>query len=258
MIELSPPAPGLETFAGVNSIDEFAEGLRLALEDQLSFFRAFVQRVDDGHPASHESVRNTTRVPEFSQLFHPVEPGMVVVAPLGDGSEEDVRRKIMESLRPYKNPAFGLPLQLDGKWIERRVRAKKGAPVKDPARERYASPLWIRVVRVGSRSSSPGEPSASSQWVGVFTVLRPFPRTAVSQPEQVYEFLRGLDGVREVFGSFPPVGLSPEVNPADDAMIGPEGGGKTQEGESLSAPPTESPLTDSAEPDDEVLSTESV
>lgn len=94
--------------------------------------------------------------------FPVLRRGAVLVEALGAGSEEEQRQTLMLRLRDFKNPVFGLPLKLDGRWV---------------GKGRWASPLWVRLTPL------------ASGWAGVFTVLEPFPGVPGTDPQKLAAFL---------------------------------------------------------------------
>ncbi|MEI7556907.1 type III-B CRISPR module RAMP protein Cmr1 [Candidatus Chlorohelix sp.] len=76
-------------------------------------------------------VRNLREFEDFPILDY--ECARVYVRKLEAKSEEEARRKLMEQLRPYKNPIFGLPYMIPATGEERR-------------NGRFASPLHLHLV----------------------------------------------------------------------------------------------------------------
>ncbi|MCC6953008.1 MAG: hypothetical protein IT290_02705 [Deltaproteobacteria bacterium] len=97
----------------------------------------------------------------------------VSVAAVDGGDEEEIRRSLMLSLREFKNPAFGLPLKLNGQFV---------VPENTPKgrRVRFASPLWIRTVKT------------ASGYAVVTTLLDPLPHAPGLDAGKITGFLEKL------------------------------------------------------------------
>ncbi|WKZ57729.1 MAG: type III-B CRISPR module RAMP protein Cmr1 [Bdellovibrionota bacterium] len=100
----------------------------------------------------------------------------IVVAPFGEGEEETQRAKLMIMLREFKNPAFGLPLMQEGKWVH----------AADRKIQHFSSPLWARLHR------------GKDQWFIVLTLMLPVPDAPGSDVERIHAFMNSLNGRVEV------------------------------------------------------------
>lgn len=122
-----------------------AEELSLAIGKGLALARTAASILAGTHTEAAEDLPRLSSNPERTRI---------VVASLGEGEEQEMRSRLMMRLREFKNPAFGLPLLMNGSWVtstDRRV-------------QQFASPVWLRLMR------------GQGQWFVVGTFMPPTPQ----------------------------------------------------------------------------------
>ncbi|RME70192.1 MAG: hypothetical protein D6776_12025 [Planctomycetota bacterium] len=145
--------------SGTDDVDQFAQALGRAVGVAVRRIRKQVRAVSGIAP---DPLRDDTAppYPAFSSCSR------LVVAPLGTSDETEARRRIMERLRPFRHPVFGLP----HRTRRRRVDG------------RHASPLHVSLGRL-----------SDGGLVAIYTVLlsEPILSAAGAQPgsNAIYRFL---------------------------------------------------------------------